>query len=117
MTVEERRKPEIINMSRRRRVAAGSGLKENELGQMLNEFEQMRSMFSQLGKMGGGMFGGQGGMPGMGGMPKMPGMPGMGNMPNIPTGKPARNQNLPPGAMPFGLARGSGHYRKKNKSR
>jgi signal recognition particle subunit SRP54 len=101
MTTDERRKPEIINMSRRRRIAAGSGLEDNQLGQMLNEFEQMRSMFSQLGKMTGGAFGKAG-------------------MPNMPGGlmqKPSKHQNMPSGSLPFGLSRGSGHYRKKSKNR
>jgi signal recognition particle subunit SRP54 len=103
MTPEERQQPEIINMSRRRRIAKGSGLKENELGQMLNEFEQMRNMFSQLGKMTGGMLGKAGS-----GLPSMPDMLGKG------MGKPAARI---PNNLPFGLARGSGHYRKKSKHR
>ena len=64
MTKEERLKPQIIDMSRRRRIAKGSGLQENQLGKMLNEFEQMRSMFKQFSKLLGG-FGGGGGAGGM----------------------------------------------------
>lgn len=72
MTPDERRRPEIIDMSRRRRIARGSGLKENDLGRMLNEFEQMRQVWQMMrGMMGGGGFPG---MPGMGGM-GFPGMP------------------------------------------
>lgn len=70
MTPDERRTPEIIDYRRKRRIAAGSGLKENQVNQMLNEFEQMRKMFSQF----SGMMGGAGGMP-------FPGMPG-GGMPD-----------------------------------
>ncbi|MBY0552225.1 MAG: signal recognition particle protein [Candidatus Obscuribacterales bacterium] len=70
MTPDERRTPEIIDYRRKRRIAAGSGLKENQVNQMLNEFEQMRKMFSQF----RGMMGGPGGMP-------FPGMPG-GGMPD-----------------------------------
>ncbi len=86
MTVTERQQPKIIDTSRRRRIATGSGLQDNQLGKMLNEFEQMRAMFSQLSKMLGGfnlaglMGGGAGGAAsgGMenlmgGGMP--PGLP------------------------------------------
>ncbi len=63
MTKAERIKPQMIDMSRRRRIARGSGLKENELGKMLNDFEQMRSMFKQFSKLLGGF----GGLSGMGG--------------------------------------------------
>lgn len=64
MTKKERIEPQIIDMSRRRRIAKGSGLKENQLGKMLNEFEQMRSMFKQFGKLLGGFgMGGGGGNP------------------------------------------------------
>jgi signal recognition particle subunit SRP54 len=62
MTKEERIKPQIIDMSRRRRIAGGAGIKENELGKMLNQFEQMRGMFKQFSKMLGGFS-----LPGMGG--------------------------------------------------
>jgi len=57
MTKDERVKPQIIDMSRRRRIAKGSGLQENQLGKMLNEFEQMRGMFKQFSKLLGGMAG------------------------------------------------------------
>ena len=80
MTVAERRKPEIIDFPRRRRIAKGAGIKDSEVGEMLNEFEKMREMFRMLkGMMGGGGFPGMpGGFPGMGGLPGFPhGMPGM----------------------------------------
>lgn len=96
MTPEERRRPEIINMSRRRRIARGSGLKENQVGQMLNEFEQMRQMFSQFRKM-------LGGFP-MPGMPGFPGMDGMGGGKGTKSGTPSPFGDLPgvsnPGAFP-----------------
>ena len=115
MTPEERRRPETINMQRRRRIAKGSGLKDNEVGQMLNEFEQMRKMFSQFRGMMGGMP-----IPGMGGMPGMPGMGGapdwgelMKNPPQMPPGGGFGGKNPPPG-MPKG---GGSLFRKKNKKR
>jgi signal recognition particle subunit SRP54 len=52
MTVLEREHPEKIDMSRRRRVARGSGMKEFQIGRMLNEFEQMRQIFGYMHKMG-----------------------------------------------------------------
>ncbi len=107
MTLDERRKPESINMSRRRRIARGSGLKENEVGQMLNEFEQMRRMFAQFRKMMGGMpIPGMGGLPGMGGMP----MPGTGPLEGTgkQSGTPSAFPDFPglggPGALPPGMS-------------
>ncbi len=83
MTKAERVKPQIIDMSRRRRIARGSGLRENELGKMLNEFEKMRAMFSQFSKMLGGLpmaglagGGAGGGMPFGGGNSLSGGIPG-----------------------------------------
>lgn len=107
MTLAERRKPELIDFSRRRRIAKGSGLKPDEIGRMLNEFEKMREVMKYMkGIMGGGLFGGgfpgmPGGFPGMGGkgdgkMPPMP--PGFPGMP--PLGKGGRPQ-MPPGFPGF----------------
>ncbi|RXE72990.1 signal recognition particle protein [Muribaculaceae bacterium Isolate-013 (NCI)] len=44
MTEEERRRPEIINGSRRRRIAAGSGTSLQEVNRLLTQFEQTRKM-------------------------------------------------------------------------
>ena len=52
MTTEERRRPEIIKGSRRKRIAAGSGTRTSEVNQLLKGFDQMQSLFKQLG-MGG----------------------------------------------------------------
>ncbi len=49
MTPEERRKPQIINGSRRRRIAAGSGTSVQDVNRLLNQFEQMRKLFKRLG--------------------------------------------------------------------
>src|SRR5262249_1892256 len=51
MTREERRDPHILNGSRRRRIARGSGTSVQEVNQLLKQFEQMRSMFSQISKI------------------------------------------------------------------
>ena len=85
MTPKERKRPEIINGGRRKRIAMGSGNTVNELNQFLKQFQQMRTMMKDKGKMAGlmGMMGGGGGaMPGMGGMGGMPGMGG--GMPKFP---------------------------------
>jgi signal recognition particle subunit SRP54 len=49
MTVGERRKPEIIKGSRRKRIAMGSGTDITEVNRMLKGFEQMQQVFKQLG--------------------------------------------------------------------
>jgi len=49
MTAEERRHPELINGSRRRRIAAGSGSDIHSVNQLLNQFKQVQKMMKQLG--------------------------------------------------------------------
>jgi signal recognition particle subunit SRP54 len=66
MTPKERRNPGIINGSRRKRIAQGSGRPVMELNQLLKQFEMMKQMMSNKGamaQMAGGLFGGGGGMP------------------------------------------------------
>lgn len=48
MTPQERRKPELINASRRRRIAAGSGNAVQDVNRLLNQFEATRKMIRQL---------------------------------------------------------------------
>ena len=48
MTADERRKPEIIGGSRRRRIAKGSGTSAQEVNQLLNQFRQMQKMMKQM---------------------------------------------------------------------
>ena len=52
MTRKERLKPEIIDGSRRKRIAKGSGTSVQEVNRLLKDFQQMRKMMSQLTKMG-----------------------------------------------------------------
>lgn len=52
MTDEERRKPEIINASRKERIANGSGTSVPELNKLLKQFKDMRKMMKQIGSMG-----------------------------------------------------------------
>ena len=65
MTKAERSKPELINASRKRRIAAGCGLKVEDVNRLLRQYEQMKKMMKQVGKQrhGRGGFGGLGGMP------------------------------------------------------
>jgi len=54
MTVEERSDPKsVLNGSRRKRVAAGSGTSVVEVNQLVNQFEQMRKLMGSMGKMAG----------------------------------------------------------------
>lgn len=75
MTPKERAKPEILNGSRRKRIAHGCGRPVVEINQLVKQFEMMRKMMKNQGamaQMASGLFGGGGGMPqmpkGMGGM-------------------------------------------------
>jgi signal recognition particle subunit SRP54 len=72
MTPLERRKPELLKASRKRRIAAGAGVHVQEVNRMLNQFEQMQGMMKKM--KGGGLMKMMKRMGGMKGM--MP--PGMG---------------------------------------
>ncbi len=58
MTPKERQKPEIIGSSRKKRIAAGSGTRVQDVNQLLKQFSQMRKMMKQFGDMGKGRRGG-----------------------------------------------------------
>ncbi|MGN1081515.1 MAG: signal recognition particle protein, partial [Acutalibacteraceae bacterium] len=49
MTPKERAKPDIINPSRKRRIAAGSGTKVEDVNMLLRQYEQIKKMFRQIG--------------------------------------------------------------------
>ena len=69
MTPQERRKPDLLKATRKRRIAAGAGVQVQEVNRLLNQFEQMRDMMKKM--KGGGMMKmmkRMGGMKGMGGM-------------------------------------------------
>ncbi len=67
MTPDERRKPDLIKASRKRRIAAGAGVQVQEVNRLLNQFEQMQKMMKTLtkGGMGKMMRGLKGMLPGM----------------------------------------------------
>ena len=74
MTPAERRDPEIISGSRRRRIAMGSGTQVQDVGRLIKQHKQMQKMMKKFSTKGGmsKMMRGLGGMmPGAGGMPKM----------------------------------------------
>ena len=70
MTPLERRKPDLIKATRKRRIAAGAGVQVQEVNRMLKEFEQMQDMMKKM--SGGGMMKMMKRMASMKGMPKMP---------------------------------------------
>jgi signal recognition particle subunit SRP54 len=98
MTKAERKNAKLMNASRRRRIAAGSGTSVQEVNKLLKQHQDMTRVMKQMGKMGGmkglGALlggGGGGGMPGMPGAGQLqPGLSGKG-MPKLPGGM------LPPG--------------------
>ena len=56
MTPAERERPELIDGSRRKRIAKGAGRSVQEVNQLLKQFSQMRTMMKKFGKMGKGKF-------------------------------------------------------------
>jgi signal recognition particle subunit SRP54 len=112
MTSRERRKPDILQASRKRRIAAGAGVEVAEINRLLKQHRQMQDAFKMLARDGGrglarmaGLFGpgklaalGGGAPPpppGMGG-PSLPGLPGfpsgappMGGLPGLGGGRPS----------------------------
>jgi len=77
MTPAERENPKLLNGSRRSRIARGSGTTVTEINQLMERFENAKTMMKTMAKTGGGM----------------PGMPGMGAMPGM--GKRARARQRP----------------------
>ena len=102
MTKKERANPQILQASRKKRIAAGAGMEVSDLNKLLKMHRQMSDMMKKMGKMGkkGMLRGGLGALFG-GGMPKgMPaGMPGPGT--GLPKGV------TPPGGMLPGLGGGA----------
>ena len=52
MTKAERENPDIINGSRRKRIAAGSGVQIQDVNRLLNQFDQTRKLMRQMSGMG-----------------------------------------------------------------
>ncbi|MGI9386265.1 MAG: signal recognition particle protein [Methyloligellaceae bacterium] len=96
MTHKERRQPKLLNASRKKRVAAGSGTSVQDINKLLKMHRQMADMMKKMGKRGGlaGLFGG-------GGMPEVPpeALEEAAKGGGLPPGMPG----LPPGGLPGGL--------------
>ncbi len=53
MTKKERAKPDLLNASRRKRIAAGAGVTVEEVNKLMKQYEQMKKMFKQMNSKGG----------------------------------------------------------------
>lgn len=86
MTPTERRKHHILNASRKRRIAMGSGTSVQEVNQLIKQFVQTQTMMKRFGKLGNKGFMRGGGIPGLGGGGGFPGagMFGGGKPPGMP---------------------------------
>jgi signal recognition particle subunit SRP54 len=100
MTPLERRKPELINGSRRTRIAAGSGTTVGDVNRLVKQFSEMQKMMKRMGAMGMG----PGGKRGKGGKKGKPGKMGRAMM-GLPGGLPP---GFPGGGAPGGGLPGSG---------
>jgi signal recognition particle subunit SRP54 len=110
MTKAERRNPKLLNASRKKRIAAGSGTSVQDINKLVKMHRQMADMMKAMGKrrgLLGSMFGGgpppelpaelPAGLP-QGGLPPLPpgGFPGLpGNFPGLPGGLPRGLPGLP----------------------
>ena len=91
MTAEERARPQIVNGSRRARIAKGAGRDPAEITRLVKQFGEMQKMMKRFGMAGGKK--GKRGLPGLGGMRGMPDMAELEQM--MGQGGPAG-----PGGMP-----------------
>lgn len=77
MTPEERRNHQILNGSRRKRIAMGSGTSPEAVNRLIKQFSEMKAMMTQLTKGGlGGLLKGLGGLGGTGGLGGLKGLGG-----------------------------------------
>jgi signal recognition particle subunit SRP54 len=104
MTRRERRNPEILQASRKRRVAAGAGLEVQDLNRLLKMHRQMADVMKRMGGMGkkGLMRGGLGALFGKGAGAVPPGMPGPAGGPGMPGAAMPPGMALPPGLSGLG---------------
>jgi len=109
MTPKERRNPDILKASRKKRIAAGAGVNVEQVNRLLKQHRQMADMMKAMGGGGGkgrGMMGKLGQMMGLGGGMPMPTpeqiealQKQMGGAPGLPPGPPGIPSAPPPGAF------------------
>lgn len=96
MTKKERASPNLLNASRRKRVAAGSGTSVQEINKLIKMHRQMADMMKKMSKGKGGLAGMMGGMPDMGDMdPQM-----LAQLEQAGVDPAALEQQMPTEAMP-----------------
>ncbi|MCB0966611.1 MAG: signal recognition particle protein, partial [Ilumatobacter sp.] len=103
MTFEERARPQIINGSRRARIAKGAGVEPGEVNRLVKQFGDMQKMMKKMGMTGGGKKGKgkRGGFPGLGGLGAMKDMPDMAELQEMMgQGGPGAPGQLPGGFNP-----------------
>ena len=84
MTIEERRRPSIINGQRRARIARGSGTTPSDVNALMKQWGEMNKMMGRMKAMAQQAQGGKKGKKGKRGRKmRMPGIPGMGPMPGM----------------------------------
>jgi len=98
MTKAERKKPDLLNASRKKRVAAGAGVEVQDINRLLKQHRQMADMVKSLSKGGRGNLQKMAAM--MGGIPGMPGGGGMGGPGGIGGPDLSRLKSLGGGRMP-----------------
>jgi signal recognition particle subunit SRP54 len=99
MTKQERANPKVLNASRRKRIASGSGTDVQDVNRLLKQFQQMQSVMKKMKKMGGGNL-----MKGIGKMFTGGGMPDMEDMAKQMGIDPSTGMGLPdPKEDPAGL--------------
>jgi signal recognition particle subunit SRP54 len=97
MTPRERRNPDLLKASRKKRIAAGAGVGVEAVNRLLKQHRQMADMMKAMGASAGkrGMMGQLGQMMGFGGGPPMPSSEQLATM-----GKPAGGAGAPPSGIP-----------------
>jgi signal recognition particle subunit SRP54 len=101
MTPAERKNPDVLKASRKKRIAAGSGTKVEEINRLLKMHRQMSDMMKAMGSGKRGMLGGLGNLLGMGGAPRPEDLQKLAEkMPSAPGGLPPNFPGLPPGGLP-----------------
>jgi len=103
MTPKERRAPDVLKASRKKRIAAGSGTKVEEINRLLKMHRTMADMMKAMGGGKRGPMAGLANMLGMGG-----GMPSPEEMAKLAQNMPGGAGALPPGGLPPGGMPGLG---------
>ncbi len=94
MTKAERKKPDILQASRKRRIAAGAGVDVAEINRLLKQHRQMQDAFKFMAKDGGKNFARMAGMMGGGGLERLKTLGG-GRIPDAGSGAPTPPTGLP----------------------